>query len=165
MSGTIRSNLTYGLSDISEEQMNEAVANANLKDFIASLPQGYETEVGERGISLSGGQRQRLAIARAMIRNPQILLLDEATAHLDSKSEKLVQDALEKLMKGRTTLVIAHRLSTVKHADQLIILENGNITGVGTHHELYHKHPLYKEFVEQQLEVVSENEFVNAGAN
>ncbi|MEK1831427.1 ATP-binding cassette domain-containing protein [Priestia megaterium] len=114
MSGTIISNLTYGLEEFSEEKVKQAVANANLKSFIESLPKQYETEVGERGVRLSGGQRQRLAIARAMIRDPEILLLDEATAHLDSNSEKLVQDALESLMKGRTTLVIAHRLATIK---------------------------------------------------
>lgn len=151
MSGTIRSNLTYGLEDVSEEQIRKAVAHANLESFIASLPDQYETEVGERGVRLSGGQRQRLAIARAMIRNPEILLLDEATAHLDSTSERLVQEALETLMRGRTTLVIAHRLATVRQADQLIILENGEVTGAGTHKNLLETHPLYKELVEQQL--------------
>ncbi len=151
MSGTIYSNLIYGLDEFSEEKVNEAVKHANLKDFIESLPNKYETEVGESGIRLSGGQRQRLAIARAMIRDPEILLLDEATAHLDSTSEKLVHKALETLMKGRTTLIIAHRLATVLNADQLLVLEEGIITGTGNHKELLEKHSLYKELVEQQL--------------
>lgn len=151
MSGTIFSNLTYGLDEFSEERVKQAVADANLKSFISSLPNQYETEVGERGVRLSGGQRQRLAIARAMIRDPEILLLDEATAHLDSNSEKLVQEALESLMKGRTTLVIAHRLATIKNADKLIILEDGMVTGGGTHRELLESHSLYKELVKQQL--------------
>ncbi|WP_396021736.1 ABC transporter ATP-binding protein [Bacillus cereus group sp. BfR-BA-01380] len=151
MSGTIRSNLTYGLENVPAEEIRKAVAHANLEEFIESLPDQYETEVGERGIRLSGGQRQRLAIARAMIRNPEILLLDEATAHLDSTSERLVQEALEKLMKGRTTFVIAHRLATVRQADQLIILEGGVVTGAGTHKKLLETHPLYKQLVEQQL--------------
>ncbi|MGE7431495.1 ABC transporter ATP-binding protein [Bacillus thuringiensis] len=151
MSGTIRSNLTYGLENVPVEQIRKAIVHANLEEFIDSLPDQLETEVGERGIRLSGGQRQRLAIARAMIRNPKILLLDEATAHLDSTSERLVQEALEKLMKGRTTFVIAHRLATVRQADQLIMLEGGVVTGAGTHKKLLATHPLYKELVEQQL--------------
>ncbi|MED3476546.1 ABC transporter ATP-binding protein [Bacillus thuringiensis] len=151
MSGTIRSNLTYGLENVPVEQIRKAIVHANLEEFINSLPDQLETEVGERGIRLSGGQRQRLAIARAMIRNPKILLLDEATAHLDSTSERLVQEALEKLMKGRTTFVIAHRLATVRQADQLIMLEGGVVTGAGTHKKLLATHPLYKELVEQQL--------------
>ncbi|MCU5684706.1 ABC transporter ATP-binding protein/permease [Bacillus wiedmannii] len=151
MSGTIRSNLTYGLENVPIEQIRKAVTHANLDEFIESLPDKYETEVGERGIRLSGGQRQRLAIARAMIRDPEILLLDEATAHLDSTSERLVQEALEKLMRGRTTFVIAHRLATVRQADQLIMLEGGVVTGAGTHKKLLETHPLYKELVAQQL--------------
>ncbi|WDF05627.1 ABC transporter ATP-binding protein [Shouchella hunanensis] len=153
MSGTIRSNLTYGLEHVPNDFVEEAVHAANLKQFLEGLPDGLETEVGERGIRLSGGQKQRLAIARAMIRNPKILLLDEATAHLDSASEKLVQEALERLMTGRTTLVIAHRLATVRNADQLIVLEGGKVTGSGTHQELLEKHSLYQELVKQQLHV------------
>src|SRR5690606_22325490 len=114
-------------------------------------PEGYETEVGERGVKLSGGQRQRLAIARAIVRNPDILLLDEATAHLDSESEKLVQDALQLLMKGRTTLVIAHRLSTISDADKIILLEEGRITGEGTHAGLLQSSPWYAKLVQQQF--------------
>jgi ATP-binding cassette subfamily B protein AbcA/BmrA len=119
--------------------------------FIDELPQGYDTEVGERGIKLSGGQRQRIAIARALLRNPKILMLDEATSSLDSKSESVVQQALNNLMRGRTTIVIAHRLSTVVDADQIVFLDKGVVTGVGTHAELAAKHPLYREFAEQQL--------------
>ncbi len=153
MFGSIRDNLTYGLDHVEEIRLEKAIADANLDSFVATLPDRLETEVGERGVRLSGGQRQRLAIARAMVRDPEILLLDEATAHLDSSSEKLVQEALERLMVGRTTLVIAHRLATVRHADQLIVLEEGTVTGSGTHHELLETHPLYKELVQQQLSV------------
>ncbi|MFB4212876.1 ABC transporter ATP-binding protein [Shouchella sp. JSM 1781072] len=153
MSGTIYSNLTYGLKDIPQSVVEDAVRSANLEAFLHDLPDQLETEVGERGVRLSGGQKQRLAIARAMIRNPEILLLDEATAHLDSASEKLVQEALERLMTGRTTLVIAHRLATVRNAHQLIVLEEGRVTGSGTHQELLEHHGLYQELVKQQLTV------------
>ena len=151
MAGTIYENLTYGLEHVSDKKIEDAISNANIRDFIESLSNKLYTEVGERGVKLSGGQRQRLAIARAMIRDPEILLLDEATSHLDSNSEKLVKEALDNLMKGRTTLIIAHRLVTVKNADQLIILEQGRVTGKGTHTELLNSNELYKEFVEQQL--------------
>lgn len=151
MSGTIQSNLTYGLDQCSENIIKDAVVNANLESFIHSLPNQYKTEVGENGIRLSGGQKQRLAIARAMIRDPEILLLDEATAHLDSTSEKLVQEALEKLMKGKTTFIIAHRLSTVINADQLIIIEDGTVTGSGDHQKLLKEHIFYKEWNNQQM--------------
>ena len=114
--------------------------------FIHDLPNGYATEVGERGVKLSGGQRQRIAIARALLRNPQILMLDEATSSLDSKSESVVQKALNNLMKGRTTLVIAHRLSTVVDADKIVFIEKGNLTGSGTHDELLQTHDMYREF-------------------
>jgi ATP-binding cassette subfamily B protein AbcA/BmrA len=157
MSGTIRDNICYGLNrDVSDEEIERAAKLANAAEFIDRLPKGYLTEVGERGIKLSGGQRQRIAIARALIRNPKILLLDEATSNLDSSSEVLVQKALQRLMKGRTTLVIAHRFSTVIGADQIIVLENGTITGVGTHSELLQTHPLYRELAEQQLQTISE---------
>jgi ATP-binding cassette, subfamily B, bacterial AbcA/BmrA len=129
---------------------------ANAAEFIERLPNGYLTEVGERGIKLSGGQRQRIAIARVLIRNPKILLLDEATSNLESSSEVLVQKALQRLMEGRTTLVIAHRLSTVVNADQIVVLESGTITGVGTHNELLQTHPLYRELAEQQFQTISE---------
>ncbi|TXC91873.1 ABC transporter ATP-binding protein [Metabacillus litoralis] len=153
MSGSIMENITYGIMrDVSIEEVEQAATQANAMEFISRLPQGLKTEVGERGIKLSGGQRQRIAIARALIRNPKILLLDEATSNLDSSSEKLVQKALENLMIGRTTLVIAHRLATVVEADQIVVLENGEITGIGTHKQLFESHSLYKELAEQQLQ-------------
>ncbi|MGG0719012.1 ABC transporter ATP-binding protein [Robertmurraya massiliosenegalensis] len=152
MSGTIRDNITYGLDrKVSDQEVLDAAKQANAAEFIERLPQKFETEVGERGIKLSGGQRQRIAIARALIKDPKILLLDEATSNLDSASEELVQKALNLLMEGRTTLVIAHRLSTVVDADQIIILEHGEVTGIGTHRELLQKHSLYKRLAEQQL--------------
>ncbi|KGA97641.1 multidrug ABC transporter permease [Alkalihalobacillus alcalophilus ATCC 27647 = CGMCC 1.3604] len=151
MNGTIYDNLKYGLSEASDEAIATAIEQANLTSFIDSLPQGLQTHVGERGVKLSGGQKQRLAIARAILRDPEILLLDEATAHLDSASEKLVQDALNELMQGRTTLVIAHRLSTVRHADQIIVIEKGSASGNGSHNELMESHDFYQQLVQQQL--------------
>ncbi|MDG4847594.1 ABC transporter ATP-binding protein [Peribacillus frigoritolerans] len=152
VSGTIRDNICYGINrDITDDELNQVAKMAYADQFISELPNGYDTEVGERGMKLSGGQRQRIAIARAFLRNPKILMLDEATSSLDSKSEKVVQQALNHLMKGRTTIVIAHRLSTVIGSDQIIFLENGKITGSGTHKELYNTHSLYREFAEQQL--------------
>ncbi|WP_411502061.1 ABC transporter ATP-binding protein [Brevibacillus centrosporus] len=154
IAGTIRENICYGLGrEISDEELRQAAAMAYADQFIEELPEGYETQVGERGVKLSGGQRQRIGIARALLRDPQILMLDEATSSLDSKSELIVQQALTNLMKGRTTLVIAHRLSTVVDADQILILEKGKITGRGRHAELYETHALYREFATQQLRV------------
>lgn len=151
MSGSILSNITYGMSDIpSLEAITAAAEAANAAAFIDNLPEKYDTLVGERGIKLSGGQRQRIAIARALLHNPKILLLDEATSNLDSGSETLVQEALERLMKGRTTLIIAHRLATIIHADQIFFLEQGKVTGSGTHEELIAQHKLYKEFTRGQ---------------
>ncbi|MFJ7931708.1 ABC transporter ATP-binding protein [Peribacillus sp. NPDC096448] len=155
VSGTIRDNICYGIDrDITDEELNQVAKMAYADPFISELPNGYDTEVGERGMKLSGGQRQRIAIARAFLRNPKILMLDEATSSLDSKSEKVVQQALNDLMKGRTTIVIAHRLSTVIGSDQIIFLEKGKITGSGTHKELYNTHSLYREFAQQQLHKV-----------
>lgn len=152
VSGTIRDNICYGINrDITDDELNQVAKMAYADQFISELPNGYDTEVGERGMKLSGGQRQRIAIARAFLRNPKILMLDEATSSLDSKSEKVVQQALNHLMKGRTTIVIAHRLSTVIGSDQIVFLEKGKITGSGTHKELYNTHSLYREFAEQQL--------------
>lgn len=153
MSGTIRENIAYGTEKaVSEEELQRAAAMAYADRFIDQLPSGYDTEVGERGIKLSGGQRQRIGIARALLRDPSILMLDEATSSLDSESEHYVQEALRNLMKGRTTIVIAHRLSTVIDADQLLFIENGRITGRGTHAELLNSHELYRKFAEQQLQ-------------
>jgi ATP-binding cassette subfamily B protein AbcA/BmrA len=152
MSGTIRENLTYGLDrEVSDEELRKVAQMAYADGFIDELPERYETEVGERGMKLSGGQRQRIAIARALLRNPRILMLDEATSALDSTSERVVQEALNNLMKGRTTLVIAHRLSTVVNADQIVFLDKGNVTGIGTHEELVAQHQMYREFALQQL--------------
>ncbi|NHN35279.1 ABC transporter ATP-binding protein [Paenibacillus agricola] len=152
IAGTIRENITYGTErEISEQELAEAAQLAYADVFINELPKQYETEVGERGIKLSGGQRQRIAIARALLRNPQILMLDEATSSLDSISEVIVQKALKNVMQGRTTIVIAHRLSTVVDADQIIFIEKGRVTGSGTHEYLYESHALYRDFANQQL--------------
>ncbi|AND38042.1 MULTISPECIES: ABC transporter ATP-binding protein [Cytobacillus] len=154
MAGTIRENLCYGLEDsksIADEKLWEVAKMAYADQFIADFPKGLDTEVGERGVKLSGGQRQRIAIARAFLRDPKILMMDEATASLDSQSEGIVQQALTRLMEGRTTFVIAHRLSTIVDADQIIFIEKGQVTGIGTHSELTQSHDLYREFAEQQL--------------
>lgn len=154
MAGTIRENLCYGLYDsaqISDERLWEVAKMAYADQFIEAFPKGLDTEVGERGVKLSGGQRQRIAIARAFLRDPKILMMDEATASLDSQSESVVQQALTRLMVGRTTFVIAHRLSTIVDADKIIFIEKGQVTGIGTHHELTQSHDLYREFAEQQL--------------
>jgi ABC-type multidrug transport system fused ATPase/permease subunit len=134
--GTIKENIMYGKPEATENEIAEAASKANALEFIERFPDKFETLVGERGIQLSGGQRQRIAIARAVLKNPRILILDEATSSLDSESEKLVQDALEKLMVGRTSVVIAHRLSTIRRADQILVLDSGQIVEKGTHDEL-----------------------------
>ena len=154
MTGSIRYNICYGLNrEVAYEEVIRAAEMANAHEFIDKLPDKYDTEVGERGVKLSGGQRQRIAIARAILRNPQILLLDEATSSLDSESEHLVQEAIGNLMEGRTTLIIAHRLSTVIDADQLLVIEQGRITGRGTHRELLASHALYRKLASQQLQL------------
>ncbi|MEH7748393.1 ABC transporter ATP-binding protein [Neobacillus drentensis] len=154
VAGTIRDNICYGMDKpVNEDDLRRVAKMAYADQFITELPNGYETEVGERGIKLSGGQRQRIAIARAFLRDPKLLMLDEATSSLDSKSEQVVQQALQNLMKGRTTLVIAHRLSTVIDSDQIIFLDKGKITGSGTHEQLVQTHSLYREFAEQQLRI------------
>jgi subfamily B ATP-binding cassette protein MsbA len=150
-SGSVRENIAYGRPGASPAEIEEAARQAHAHSFIRSLPQGYDTEIGERGVRLSGGQRQRLAIARAILRNPRILLLDEATASLDSESEALVQDALARLMEGRTTLVIAHRLSTVRHAHEIVVLDEGQIVERGTHDDLLREGGLYAQMCETQF--------------
>ncbi|WP_369901941.1 ABC transporter ATP-binding protein [Bacillus manliponensis] len=154
MAGTIRENLCYGLNNskaIPDERLWEVAKMAYADEFIKEFPNGLDTEVGERGVKLSGGQRQRIAIARAFLRDPKILMMDEATASLDSQSESIVQAALTGLMEGRTTFVIAHRLSTIVDADKIIFIEKGKVTGIGTHSQLIESHELYREFAEQQL--------------
>lgn len=151
MSGTIRDNLTYGVySEVDEETLVHYTKMARCYDFIMAFPQGFDTEIGERGTKLSGGQRQRIDIARSFIKNPDILLLDEATANLDSESEFYIQQALNELMKDRTTIVIAHRLATIKKANQIVFIDKGEITGVGTHQELLASHEKYRHFVNTQ---------------
>ena len=134
--GTIKENIAYGKPNATDEEIMLAAKQANALQFIQGFPEQFETVVGERGIKLSGGQRQRIAIARALLKNPSILILDEATSSLDSESEKLVQEALEILMEGRTSIIIAHRLSTIRSADQILVLDQGQITEKGTHQEL-----------------------------
>jgi subfamily B ATP-binding cassette protein MsbA len=148
---TIRENIRYGRLDASEDAIVEAARAANAHEFITQLPDGYDAEVGERGVKLSGGQRQRVAIARALLRDARLLLLDEATSSLDSASEALVQEALERLMEGRTTFIIAHRLSTVQTADRLFVLDDGRIVQRGTHAELMQEEGLYRTLASYQF--------------
>lgn len=147
---TIANNISFGDEKYSAEQIRQAAIVANAHDFISALPNGYETSIGDRGLKLSGGQRQRLTIARAVLRNPPILILDEATSALDSESEKLVQEALQKVMEARTSVVVAHRLSTIRNADLILVLENGNIIQAGTHHDLLTHDGSYRKFVDMQ---------------
>ncbi|MBK0379496.1 ABC transporter ATP-binding protein [Mucilaginibacter segetis] len=152
--GTILENIAYGKLDATKEEIIKAAKRANADMFISSFPEGYDTVVGERGVKLSGGQRQRIAIARALLKNPAILILDEATSSLDSESERLVQEALEELMKGRTSIIIAHRLSTIREADKIIVLEKGNIIESGSHAELIsNEQGLYRYLSQLQYDV------------
>lgn len=149
--GTVAENLRYGQPGASREELEDAARAAHAHDFVAAFPDGYEQRVGERGVTLSAGQRQRLAIARVMLKRPTVLILDEASSALDAESERLVQDALDRLVEGRTTLVIAHRLSTVLAADRIVVLSDGVIEASGTHHELLERSPVYARLYQDQL--------------
>jgi ABC-type multidrug transport system fused ATPase/permease subunit len=152
--GTIKENIAYGKESASDEEILNAAEKANAMEFISRFPDQLETLVGERGTQLSGGQRQRIAIARAVLKNPRVLILDEATSSLDSESERLVQDALEKLMIGRTSIVIAHRLSTIRKADNIVVVKLGEIAEEGTHEELMElSNGIYKNLSELQFAV------------
>ncbi|MBX7991048.1 SAV1866 family putative multidrug efflux ABC transporter, partial [Staphylococcus aureus] len=143
-SDTVKENILLGRPTATDEEVVEAAKMANAHDFIMNLPQGYDTEVGERGVKLSGGQKQRLSIARIFLNNPPILILDEATSALDLESESIIQEALDVLSKDRTTLIVAHRLSTITHADKIVVIENGHIVETGTHRELIAKQGAYE---------------------
>ncbi len=153
--GPVRRNLLYGKPDATEDELFAAARAAYAHDFIMAMPQGYDTEIGERGVKLSGGQRQRLALARAILADPRILILDEATSSVDAEAEYLIQQALEEVLKGRTALVIAHRLSTIRNADKIIALENGRIREVGNHRELLARNGLYSQLYQRQLELAT----------
>jgi subfamily B ATP-binding cassette protein MsbA len=148
---TVRNNIAYGQPGVPQKAVEDAARAALAHDFIMDLPNGYETGIGERGVRLSGGERQRIAIARALLKNAPILILDEATSALDSESEALVQSALQNLMTGRTVVVIAHRLSTVRRADRIVVLENGTASDIGPHEELMKKLGTYRRLYELQF--------------
>ena len=155
---SVTENVRFGRPDASVEQVKEACAAAHALEFIERLPQGFDTDLGERGVKLSGGQRQRISIARALLADRPILLLDEATSSLDAESERQVAAALDRLESGRTTLVIAHRLATVRHADRIIVIDRGRIHSVGTHQELLRANGLYAHLA--RLQFVAEDEVV-----
>ena len=147
---TIFNNIAFGVKDATREQVEAAARIANAHDFIMEKEEGYDTNIGDRGVKLSGGQRQRISIARAILKNPPILILDEATASLDTESERTVQDALDRLMSTRTTIAIAHRLSTVKGADEIVVMDEGRIVERGRHEELLARDGYYKKLYDMQ---------------
>jgi ATP-binding cassette subfamily B protein/subfamily B ATP-binding cassette protein MsbA len=150
--GSVRDNIAYGRHSAVEEDIEDAARRANAHEFIVKLPEGYETFIGERGVKLSGGQQQRLAIARAILKKPQILILDEATSNLDTESEQLIQASMASLLAGRTTFVIAHRLSTIRRADMILVMENGEIVERGTDETLMERRGLYFEMIQRQMQ-------------
>ena len=147
---SIFNNIAFGKTGVTREEVEDAARIANAHNFILETEQGYNTNIGDRGTKLSGGQRQRICIARAVLNNPPIMLLDEATSALDTESEKLVQEALNNLMKNRTSLIIAHRLSTIQNADMIVVLENGRIVEQGTHQQLINDNGLYRRLIDMQ---------------
>ena len=147
---TVYNNISFGMDGLDENAVVAAAKVANADEFISAMPQGYRTNIGDRGQRLSGGQRQRISIARAVLKNPPVLILDEATSALDTESERVVQDALTRLMQNRTSLVIAHRLSTIQHADEIIVLQDGEIVEKGTHKELMASGGLYSHLCSLQ---------------
>ncbi|MGM0510951.1 MAG: ABC transporter ATP-binding protein, partial [Thermoplasmatota archaeon] len=150
-SGTIKENISYGRPDASEEEVIKMAEEANVDQFAKKMPEGYDTKVGQRGIKLSGGQRQRISIARALLKDPEILILDEATSSVDSHTEKLIQEAIERVSEGRTTFTIAHRLSTIVDADEILFIEKGHIEERGTFDELMGKGEKFKHFYDLQF--------------
>jgi len=155
---TIRENIAYGVQNITEEEIVAVAKAARIHDFILTLPEGYDTWVGERGVTLSGGQKQRVAIARTLLLDPQILVLDDSTSSVDMETEYLIQQALDTVMQGRTTFVVASRLRTIKSADQILVLENGQITERGTHEELIKGNAAYTRLYDLQLREQEESE-------
>ncbi len=155
-SGSIRDNIRYAMPYATDDEVVRAARAANAHDFIMNLPQGYNTIVGEKGYSLSGGERQRIAIARALIHNPPILILDEATAALDTETEKLIQDAIDKMTENRTTFAIAHRLSTLRNADKILVIDHGRVAEFGTHLELLNQRGIYYKLVMAQTRAALE---------
>jgi ATP-binding cassette subfamily B protein/subfamily B ATP-binding cassette protein MsbA len=155
--GSVAENIAYGRHDAAEAEIEDAARRANAHEFIERLPEGYETFIGERGVKLSGGQQQRLAIARAILATPQILILDEATSNLDTESEQLIQASMAGLLAGRTTFVIAHRLSTIHRADLILLMEDGRIVERGTHEELMQAGGIYHDMVRRQMEAHATN--------
>lgn len=156
--GTIADNIRMACPDATDEEIEAAARAANAHEFISKLPQSYQTVIGEKGMTLSGGERQRISIARAFLKNAPILFLDEATSSMDSQCEAIVQESIQRLIKGRTTIVIAHRLSTIRHADQIFVIEDGTVSEQGTHGELMRKEGLYAAFIKAQEEMQHETE-------
>ena len=161
--GTFKENIAYGKEDATDEEIIQAAKKAEIHDYIVSLPEGYDTQIGERGVKLSGGQKQRLSIARVFLKNPAILILDEATSALDNTTEAIIQKALFKLCEGRTTLVVAHRLSTVRHADEIVVINQGEIIEQGTHDDLIAKGGTYKKLYDAQFSEYADVASVDIG--